>query len=465
MSRLACGLTALALLVAAPPARADPLARLLERGVHPAIAKRAARHIRLGLPSEASRDDDRDYLLVRNGYVLSYNSDRNALNWASWSLERSDLGAVERTDPFRPDPTLPKRFYRPSSVDFRLPGYSRGHMVRAGERTATRRENDKTFVFPNSLPQAMNNNTGPWNAFEDYYRKKLDEGYTPQVIAGGVWGAPPIAARGVAVPSATWKIVVLLRRGQTVAQLDATTRVMAILVPNDNDAVKVEHNWDRYRVSVAEIERQTGLRFFDEVAPGVSATLKARVDQERIPPAPPRSFVLRNYREPRVIPIRRYLARQVAGTVAWYSPDKKYGFIKLADGHDVFVHADARLTTLAAGERVTLDVAEGLDGKVFARDVVSHSPLAARKDPAGAPLDPGPKLVVTGVTGTVKWYSPEKRFGFIRLANGEEVYVHASQRLNAFATGDAVMLDVAQRPDGRRFAQRVRTAPVRTAKR
>src|SRR4029450_13191152 len=101
------------------------------------------------------------------------------------------------------------------------PGYSRGHMVRSGERTASKRENDKTFVFTNMLPQAVNNNTGPWNAFENYYRDQVSQGrMLAHVIAGGIFGKAPIQARGVAVPSATWKVVALLRPGQTPDQID-----------------------------------------------------------------------------------------------------------------------------------------------------------------------------------------------------------------------------------------------------
>ena len=74
-------------------------------------------------------------------------------------------------------------------------------MVRSGERTANKRENEKTFVFTNMLPQSINNNTGPWNAFENYYRDRVQlDGNVAYVMAGGVWGKPPVKQRQVAVP-------------------------------------------------------------------------------------------------------------------------------------------------------------------------------------------------------------------------------------------------------------------------
>ena len=359
----------------------NAIARLQRLGTPAKVASRAARHIALGLPSEATKANEKDLLLVRNGYVISYNGDRNAMNWASWQVSQGDLGQVGRNERFRPDATLPKTFYKPNSGDFKIPGFSRGHMVRSGERTANERENKKTYVFTNMLPQAINNNTGPWNDFENYYRDEVTQhGMVAHVIAGGVWGKAPVQQRGVAVPSATWKVVALMKPGQTVEQIDEHTRVVSVLMPNNNDEVKVEHNWDRYRVSVEKIEQQTGLRLFDHLSPKVADALRRTVDSVVVgPSATTRQFAAKNYGEEITRDVKHVLARGVTGTVKWYNPDKKFGFITLKDGTDVYVHASGRSTTIADGESVTLAIAEGVDGRSFAIDVVSSSPNATMK--------------------------------------------------------------------------------------
>jgi cold shock CspA family protein len=258
-------------------------------------------------------------------------------------------------------------------------------MVRSGERTASREANQTTFHFSNILAQAINNNTGPWNGFENYYRQEVkDKGLVAQVIAGGVFGKAPVAERNVRVPSATWKVVVFLRPGQTVQQIDERTRVVSILVPNNNVDVRVEYDWERYRTSVAEIERAIAkadgsqLHLFDQLPPAVAERLRSSVDQVAIPPAPPSRFVPQNYAPSENRPglQRDILARQVTGTVLWYSTDKKYGFIRLPNGKDVFVHANERLTSIREGEEVTFDLARGRDGRQFAAGVRSHSPQA-----------------------------------------------------------------------------------------
>ncbi|MEO6951121.1 MAG: hypothetical protein ABI321_04840, partial [Polyangia bacterium] len=72
--------------------------RLRNLGTPASIAKRAARHVELGMPSAATRTNDNDFLLVRNDYVISYNAKRSAMNWASWEVANTDLGDIGRNE-------------------------------------------------------------------------------------------------------------------------------------------------------------------------------------------------------------------------------------------------------------------------------------------------------------------------------------------------------------------------------
>jgi CspA family cold shock protein len=58
---------------------------------------------------------------------------------------------------------------------------------------------------------------------------------------------------------------------------------------------------------------------------------------------------------------------RMTGTVKWYSPEKRFGFVAVEGGRgEVFVHATALqrsgIATLAEGQRVAMDVAEGRKG-------------------------------------------------------------------------------------------------------
>jgi cold shock protein len=60
--------------------------------------------------------------------------------------------------------------------------------------------------------------------------------------------------------------------------------------------------------------------------------------------------------------------------------------------------------------------------------------------------------VVGLAEGTVKWFSPEKGYGFIEQPEGEDLFVHFSEiqteGFRTLAEGQAVKFDVVQGPKG-----------------
>jgi endonuclease G len=256
-------------------------------------------HLLLGNPSGAGTDPaNRDnYLMLKPWFALSYNNANGTANWVSWRLTRADLGDAPRKQIFDPDSELPRGFNVVTHRDYSGSGFDRGHLCPHGDRAADSERAFSTFVMTNVVPQAANLNQKAWNQLEDYCRSLVRRRGVRLYIIAGPYGRGGRGTQGlkntigggkVTVPSDCWKIVVVVPDadgdGDDLAKITPATRVIAVLMPNDNDAL-IGQPWSKYRTTPADIEQRTGYHFFDRLPPDVAASLRQKLDVQR----PPRS--------------------------------------------------------------------------------------------------------------------------------------------------------------------------------
>jgi CspA family cold shock protein len=76
-------------------------------------------------------------------------------------------------------------------------------------------------------------------------------------------------------------------------------------------------------------------------------------------------------------------AELLRGTVTWYNPRRAFGFIRIADGHELFVHRSAiagERRWLIVGQKVCLTVVPGRNGPEAAQVVVTEDmPIPERE--------------------------------------------------------------------------------------
>jgi endonuclease G len=234
-----------------------------------------ADHVALGVPTDADPRDD--LLLRKRAYALSYNPARGGPNWVSWHLERSHFGAAPRGPQFVADTTLPSGVPVVVASDYAGSGYTRGHMVRSEERTASAADNEATFLMTNVLPQTRDLNAGPWADLERHVETLARGGRSMWIVAGGVHdpGAPRLRGR-VAVPRATWKVVVVVRRGRVPADARAVADVEVLAAIMPNVAGIAGRPWRDYRTTVDAIEAATGYDLLSALPDSVEAVVEAR---------------------------------------------------------------------------------------------------------------------------------------------------------------------------------------------
>ena len=239
-------------------------------------------HTKLGLPSASTTSNWNSYLSVKTQYVMSYNSARKVPNWVSWELNSSYLGSADRQDNYRSDSTLPSSMPQATPADYSGSGWNRGHMCPSGDRTLSATANGQTFYLSNMVPQASNNNSGPWEKLETYERNLATSGKEVMIVAGGIYSSSSrkIGA-SVSVPDSTWKVVVVLdHAGQGAASVSSSTRVIAVLMPNDDARISASDTWQEYRVSVRTLESATHFDFLADVPQSVQDVVETRVDNQ-----------------------------------------------------------------------------------------------------------------------------------------------------------------------------------------
>jgi endonuclease G len=244
-------------------------------------------HLAMGNPSGAlaSITATTNYMLEKPQYIASYHKDRGVPNWVSWYLSSAWVGSTARQDNFRPDTSLPAGWYQVTNTDYTGSGFDRGHNCPSADRTLTVTDNSATFFMTNMMPQAADNNQGPWASLENYCRTLINQGNELYIVAGsyGMGGTGlngtfnTIAGGKITVPNRTWKVIVVLPTGTNdVARVGANTRIIAIDMPN---AQGIRNNsWGTYRVSVDFIESKTGYNILSALPESVQTTVEAKVD-------------------------------------------------------------------------------------------------------------------------------------------------------------------------------------------
>jgi len=139
-----------------------------------------------------------------------------------------------------------------------------------------------------------------------------------------------------------------------------------------------------------------------------------------------------------------------AAEVLWFKADKGFGFVRLSDGSDAFLHISklqaAGHDWLPEGAALQVRIEPGPKGPQVA-EIISASvedrratPQSATRSNAGSA--PASDQQEHDGTGIVKRYDSSKGFGFIEMdGGGKDVFVHAT----ALARSGLVDLDIGQK--------------------
>lgn len=234
------------------------------------LTARYGNHTEFGDPGDGDASDD--FILRRTEFTSSFNRIRNIPNWVSYNLEATHItGEQDRCDCFTYDPELPDGFARYTTADYTgasdIAGFriDRGHLARSFDRTSGALDNARTFYFSNIIPQAADNNQGPWADLENHLGGLAQNGNREVYIVAGASGSQgTVKNEGlITIPAITWKVAVIMPRDQGLANVDSydDIQVVAVIMPNRPGIAGAD--WQDFVTTINAVEAASGYNVLD----------------------------------------------------------------------------------------------------------------------------------------------------------------------------------------------------------
>lgn len=208
-------------------------------------------------------------LIVREGYTLSYNTQRLIPNWVAYELTALETqGDEPRGEHFKKDPEI--QGMQAEASDYRNSGWDKGHMAPAADMKWSERAMDDCFYLTNICPQDHKLNTGTWKKLEEQCREYARYFGNLYIVCGPIvennrYGT--IGDNGVMVPDGFFKVLLAPYYGKYVG--------VGFIFENKKGGKKlIEH-----AVTIDEVERVTGIDFFPALPDDVETAVESVMDK------------------------------------------------------------------------------------------------------------------------------------------------------------------------------------------
>ena len=151
--------------------------------------------------------------------------------------------------------------------------------------------------------------------------------------------------------------------------------------------------------------------------------------------------------------------RRVEAKVKWFNASKGFGFVTLSDGsQDAFlpiaILRRAGYEDVSEGASVTCEITAGAKGPLVTTVLnIDNSTAVAPQSGSGGMDRRGAPRPSQTMEGAVKWFEPEKGYGFISPdGGGKDVFIHITalrrSGVTALGPGQRVRVEVVEGKKG-----------------
>lgn len=208
-----------------------------------------------------------EQILVREGYITSYNKKTKCANWVAWHLTKEHTDGRWRRDgiPYIVDKDV--KGPRQELEDWynnNLP-IDHGHMCPAGDNKWDKEAMIQTFLLTNMCPQNSALNNGDWRILEERCRGWARHYGEIYIVCGPIFYSTDyktIGGNKVGVPDAFYKVVLCMSK---------KPKALGFIFPNEGDSHRLNH----YVRSVDEVEEITGIDFFCNIPDDIENVVEA----------------------------------------------------------------------------------------------------------------------------------------------------------------------------------------------
>lgn len=254
------------------PSAANGYNKAIQRREFPALKKTGKQKVIVYRMTSTSYDKD------GVNFSVEWDCDKRSQRWTCYQMHKGYSGKYTRVSNFYFDTTnLNSNEYWGEYKYF--PGYDRGHICPSGDRTASEEMNSQTFVMTNMQPQYHkfngfddSGNNGLWVRMENQLRKwadKLSATDTIFVCKGGT-----IDSEANIITRIDGKLIVSKYFYMAILRKSSFGYAGMAFWSEQKNAWRTNETLRSHAISIAELEKRTGIDFFCNLPDDVEAQVE-----------------------------------------------------------------------------------------------------------------------------------------------------------------------------------------------